>query len=179
MPKHTTKSKPDNESADSGLMRFQDDIFERSPYRLAFHIHDVSRLRKTVLDQLLKPHGVTRSQWWVLANLARNRERTLSQVELGRVLDMGKASIGSLVHRMESAGLVARVSSPDDGRAKHVMLTDQGLQKLRLMTEIAAPTNEKIVEGISGRDLRVATKVLSTMKHNLKNIFAEEDERQE
>ncbi len=176
MSKQIKKTKQVAGNEANSLARFQDDIFERSPYRLAFHVHDVSRMRKTLIDQLLKPHGVTRSQWWVLANLARNRERTLSQVELGRVLDMGKASIGALIHRMEVAGFVARISSPDDGRAKHVMLTDEGLRKLREMTEIAAPANEKIVEGISAQDLEIATKVLSTMKHNLKSIFAEEED---
>ncbi len=175
MPKQTRKATPRvaPEKAIEREAQLQDDIFERSPYRIAFHIHDVSRMRKTLIDQILKPHGVTRSQWWVLANLARNRTRTLSQVELGRVLDMGKASVGTLVQALEKTGLVARVPAPDDARAKHVMLTDKGLKKLQGMTEIAAPTNDQIIAGIDQKDLNVATRVLSTMKHNLKTIFEE------
>ena len=45
------------------------------PFRLGFLIHDVSRLRRTVVDKALRPLGVTRSQWWVLANL-RSEEHT-------------------------------------------------------------------------------------------------------
>ena len=40
--------------------------------RIGVLIHDVSRLRRTVVDHALGPMGVTRSQWWVLANLSRH-----------------------------------------------------------------------------------------------------------
>src|SRR5438067_11869208 len=39
--------------------------------RLGFLVHDVSRLRRKAIDRVLKPLGVTRSQWWVLAFLSR------------------------------------------------------------------------------------------------------------
>ena len=45
---------------------------EEHPFRIGFLIHDVSRLRRTVVDKALRPIGVTRSQWWVLANLSRH-----------------------------------------------------------------------------------------------------------
>ena len=37
--------------------------------RIGFLIHDVSRLRRNTFDQYMKPLGVTRSQWWVIAHL--------------------------------------------------------------------------------------------------------------
>jgi hypothetical protein len=37
-----------------------------SEFRIGFLVHDVSRLRQTVFDQAMKPHGVTRAQWWAL-----------------------------------------------------------------------------------------------------------------
>jgi len=175
-PKRNAKAKIPTETAVHKIALAQDDIFERSPYRIAFHVHDVSRMRKTLIDQILRPHGVTRSQWWVLANLARNRSRSLSQVELGRLLDMGKASVGTLIQALEKSGLVARVPAPDDARAKQVMLTNEGLKKLQGMTDITQPTNDRIVDGISQKDMDVAIRVLSTMKHNLKTIFEESEE---
>ena len=35
--------------------------------RLGFLMHDVSRLRRGVFDEFMKPVGLTRSQWWILA----------------------------------------------------------------------------------------------------------------
>ena len=43
-----------------------------SEFRIGFLVHDVSRLRQTVFDQAMKPHGVTRAQWWALAQLTRH-----------------------------------------------------------------------------------------------------------
>src|ERR1700745_1841291 len=40
--------------------------------RLSFLIHDVSRMRRSAYDQFMKPLGVTRAQWWVLAYLSRH-----------------------------------------------------------------------------------------------------------
>ena len=56
--------------------------------RLGFLVHDVSRLRRRVVDKALKPLGVTRSQWWVLAFLSRSDG--MSQVALADELDLGK-----------------------------------------------------------------------------------------
>lgn len=41
-------------------------------FRIGFLVHDVSRMRRTLFDQEMKPLGITRSQWWVLAQLSRS-----------------------------------------------------------------------------------------------------------
>ncbi|RYD91977.1 MAG: MarR family transcriptional regulator, partial [Sphingomonadales bacterium] len=66
--------------------------------RLGFLIHDVSRLRRTVTDRALRPLGITRSQWWVLAYLSRRDGMT--QSALAADLDLTKVGVGGLVSRM-------------------------------------------------------------------------------
>ena len=153
----------------------QVDVIQDSPHRIAFYIHDVSRMRKTVIDQVLKPHGITRSQWWVLANLARHGDKTLTQVELGNLMDMKKVSVGALITKMEKAGYVYREPSPEDGRAKLVHLTEKGVDALQAMTDIANPTNEAINKGISKKDLETATRVLRQMKNNVRAQLEEQE----
>src|SRR4030095_15963106 len=70
--------------------------------RFGFLIHDVSRLRRGVVDRSLKPLGITRSQWWVLAFLSRRDGMT--QTALADDLDLTKVAIGGLLDRMEAAG---------------------------------------------------------------------------
>ena len=69
--------------------------------RFGFLIHDVSRLRRVVVDRALKPLGITRSQWWVLAFLSRRDGMT--QTALAADLDLTKVAIGGLLDRMEEA----------------------------------------------------------------------------
>ncbi len=74
--------------------------------RFGFLIHDVSRLRRVAVDRALKPLGITRAQWWVLAFLSRRDGMT--QTALAADLDLTKVAIGGLLDRMESAGFVER-----------------------------------------------------------------------
>jgi DNA-binding MarR family transcriptional regulator len=82
--------------------------------RFGFLIHDVSRLRRVVVDRALKPLGITRSQWWVLAFLSRRDGMT--QTALAADLDLTKVAIGGLLDRMEAAGFVERRADQSDGR---------------------------------------------------------------
>src|ERR1700747_2417675 len=82
--------------------------------RFGFLIHDVSRLRRIVVDRSLKPLGITRSQWWVLAFLSRRDGMT--QTALATDLDLTKVAIGGLLDRMEDAGFVERRADRNDGR---------------------------------------------------------------
>src|SRR6201993_5559851 len=82
--------------------------------RLGFLIHDVSRLRRSAFDRVLKPLNVTRSQWWVLAYLSR--EDGVTQSQLAEELDLGKVAVGGLIDRLEKSGLVRRDPDPLDRR---------------------------------------------------------------
>lgn len=135
-------------------------------FRLGFLIHDVSRLRRTVVDKALKPLGVTRSQWWVLANLSRDGDGMM-QTELAKVLDIGKVALGGLLDRLEANGYVARKADPEDRRAKRVELTADGATLLAAIQERAAVINGEMMVGISEDEILVAEDILSRLKQRL------------
>lgn len=62
--------------------------------RIGFLVHDVSRMRRTLFDQAMKPLGITRSQWWVLSQLSRHTRTGMLQTDLARDLDVGKVTVG-------------------------------------------------------------------------------------
>lgn len=139
----------------------------REQLRLGFLIHDVSRLRKTLFDQRLKELGITRSQWWVLANLSRHGDEPISQVDLARLMDMKKVTLGGLLDRMEAAEFVSRERSPTDRRINYVKVSKKGMKTLAVIQSIGIPVNDEITKGISSKDLAIATKVIQRMKSNI------------
>ncbi|MFP1644674.1 MarR family winged helix-turn-helix transcriptional regulator [Pontitalea aquivivens] len=133
--------------------------------RLGYLIHDVSRLRRVCFDRELAPLGITRSQWWVLAFIARNNG--LPQTQLANELEVGKVALGSLVDKLQASGLVERVPDKEDRRVKRVFLTDKARHVIGEITPVNKAFNELILAEISQEDLETTARTLFKMKQNL------------
>lgn len=144
-------------------------------FATGFLVHDVSRLRKKVVDHELKPLGITRSQWWVLVNIARYAQDGIAQTELARLMSVGKVSLGGLIDRMEAAGWLERLPDPQDRRAKKVVMTDAGESLLKEMQGIASGINKRIMKGITKEQNKLLDGMLKTMKHNLLQMGAADE----
>ena len=85
---------------------YLDDRMEDGEFRVDRSIY----LDDALFDQEMKPLGITRSQWWVLAQLSRSlgtegAEAGMAQTKLARILDMGKAPMTGLIDRLEASGV--------------------------------------------------------------------------
>jgi DNA-binding MarR family transcriptional regulator len=174
---NTKSATPDPAMPSKGTARKQGrgpriDDSDNWDQRLGFLMHDVSRLRRSVFNGYVKPLGVTRSQWWVLAHLSRHDG--MIQRDLAGVLELGKAPLGGLIDRLEASGFVERRSDPIDRRAKRVYLSAKGLQIIREMSRQSHAMSERMLEGLSP-DARVAlADLLMKVKLNLQAMKAEE-----
>ncbi|SEJ83004.1 Transcriptional regulator SlyA [Marinovum algicola] len=133
--------------------------------RFAYLIHDVSRLRRSMFDRWLSPHGITRSQWWVLAFLTR--QDGLPQSELAHELDVGKVALGALIDRLEVAGLVRRRADKKDRRVKRIFLTPRANGLLKTVWRANKDFNDQVLSGIPMKNLHVAGATLDKLKQNL------------
>lgn len=133
--------------------------------RFGFLIHDVSRLRRVVVDRALKPLGITRSQWWVLAFLSRRDGMT--QTALAADLDLTKVAIGGLLDRLEAAGFVERRADQNDGRARRVYLTRTGAKMVSAIRENVESIELEILSRVPEDALSQAADTLRTLKDTL------------
>ena len=142
------------------------------PYtRIGFLVHDVSRMRRTLFDQEVRPLGITRAQWWALANLSRHEPEGMIQSELARLLDVGKVTIGGLIDRLEASGHVERRPDEHDRRLKRIFITDLGYALIEAMAETGRRVNSRIMQDISANKIRIAEEVMHQMKNNLRAIL--------
>jgi DNA-binding MarR family transcriptional regulator len=91
----------------------------------------------------------------------------MMQTELAKVMDVGKVTLGGLIDRLETSGLLKRVADPSDRRAKRVVMTPRGTKLLADMQGIAAQVNSMIMNGISRGDIARTETVLYKMKQQL------------
>ena len=148
-----------------------------SNLRFGFLIHDVSRLRRIVVDRALKPLGITRSQWWVLAFLSRRDGMT--QTALAADLDLTKVAIGGLLDRMETAEFVVRRADENDGRIRRVYLTKAGARMVTKIRKSVDQIETEILADVSEQQLSQAAEVLLKIKYTLLELSGAEGEEAE
>lgn len=135
--------------------------------RIGFLVHDVSRLRRTAFDHLMKPLKVTRSQWWVLSGLSDHGNHGITQTALARLLDLGKVALGGIVDRLEDRGLVKRRADADDQRINRVFLTRKGVLVLHRVSRIGKTLDARVMRGVPVARQKMLAQCLHAMKTNL------------
>ena len=145
--------------------------------RFGFLIHDVSRLRRVAVDRALKPLGITRAQWWVLAFLSRRDGMT--QTALAADLDLTKVAIGGLLDRMEAAGFVERRADQNDGRARRVYLTRAGSRLVGSIRDSVESVELEILGRIPEEAMAQASETLRALKETLLEMLGGESEVEE
>jgi len=144
--------------------------------RFGFLIHDVSRLRCIVVDRVLKPLGITRSQWWVLAFLSRRDG--MAQTALASDLDLTKVAVGNLLDRLEATGFIERRNDVSDGRTRRVFLTRQGSRLISTIRKAVEPVERDLLTGISDADFDRTAETLRSLKRRLLVMIGEDANEQ-
>jgi len=142
--------------------------------RFGFLVHDVSRLRRVVIDRALKPLGITRSQWWVLAFLSRRDGMT--QTALASDLDLTKVAIGGLLQRMEAAGIVVRRADESDARIRRVFLTRTGTKLVGKIRDQVEGVEDEILGPATDDELFTTVTTLRRMKETLLRMIGDDAE---
>lgn len=138
--------------------------------RAGYLLHDVSRLRRNVLDQAMRPHGITRAQWWILSNLYGSEREGIIQSDLARLLEISRVALGEAIDRLEASGYLRRVPDKVDRRANRLLITSEGREVVGKVQILSESIEEKILAGISLKDRTVLEKLLVRLKRNLQTL---------
>jgi MarR family transcriptional regulator for hemolysin len=141
--------------------------FERE---LAFLLVDAGRKLNDAYDLSMKPLGLTRSQWRVVAYVSRTPG--VSQTEVAESIECSRMAITSLLDRMQSKGLVERREVENDRRVRAVFLTDKGSALVRQMNKTAVRVLEQVFAGTTPADRQQLQQLLETLKANSAEIAA-------
>ena len=143
-------------------------------HTLGFLLHDAARLLRKRFDQKARHLGLTRSQWQVLAHVARNEG--LHQGALAEILELEPITLVRLIDRLEAAGLVERRAHATDRRLKLLHLTDKARPVLGTMRALGATVREEALAGIPTAQREELTQALLAMRANLTRVAVDTDE---
>ncbi len=114
------------------------------------HIRRLHQIAVAVFLQEAQVHGVTPVQYAALqaiANAPGTDQRTLAAT-----IGLDTSTIGGVIDRLETRGLVQRSPSPQDRRVRLLSLTDEGRALLRAAVPSMLQAQERILAPLPKRD---------------------------
>lgn len=116
--------------------------------------------------------GLSTGRYRLLADLEDNGGEELPS-QLANNLGVTRATITGLIDTLERDGLVARRASASDGRQKSVVLTKQGVNKLREMAPEHFARLEAMVELLTTEERSVFLDLLERVTEGISALTAE------
>lgn len=138
---------------------------------IGFLVSDAHHMVTAVIDKIMAPLGLTRSQLRVLLFLMRQDGYT--QVELAEQLEIGKVAMGGLLDRLGKKALINRRADPKDKRAKRIYLSKKINKLYSPMEELGDGLMEKLLADIDQKQQKQFVNNLKILKRNCKQILEE------
>ena len=128
----------------------------------------------------LKPLGITRAQWAVLAKVERTEG--LKQSELAEQMEMQPITLTRLIDRLCDNGWIERRSDDTDRRVNRLYLRKAARPLLGKLGGLRSELTATALDGISPADAHRLLSQLETIKENVRNAIqnsAEEPPKKE
>jgi DNA-binding MarR family transcriptional regulator len=155
------------EEAEPEIHEHDDFLFkDRLPYQMQF----IARLLQIDYMSRITGTGIAPAQAFVLGELWMTEP--LSQVELARRLDIGKATVGQTLNRLERAGLIERRRLATDRRVIMIHLTEQGWALRDPLKNAARAQLDMLDERLGADEVRRMTDLLTRAAGQLRRSIA-------
>lgn len=117
------------------------------------------------LSERLAPHGITFRQAQVFGWLAMSGE--LAQSELAAKMLVEPPTVVRLLDRLEAAGLIQRVTVPEDRRRHVVRLTSAAAAVWKQITSVARELRQEAAQVLTQEELETLKKLLERVHGHL------------
>ncbi len=116
-----------------------------SESNFGFLLHDISRLLRKRFDRRARDLGLTKSQWIVMAHLARHEG--IKQSGLAEILEIEPITLARHLDRLGETGWIERRADPADRRVWRLHLTNKSRP---LLNDLGALVDDTMEEALAG-----------------------------
>jgi MarR family transcriptional regulator, transcriptional regulator for hemolysin len=132
---------------------------------IALKLSVIARQMRLDFDQGVKPRGLTRAKWTLIAAVARNPGAT--QRLIAQALEVSEITVGRLIDRLCAEGYLKRREDPSDRRAYRLYLAAGAQPVLEKLDELAKIHEAEIFAGFDSEDLEKFDELLEAIARNL------------
>lgn len=120
------------------------------------------------VNDLLRPHELTYSQWQVLSLVGKRSPTPATQRDIQTCMRVEAATLTGVVDGLVRRGWLLRRENAADRRVNELLLTDAGLAVYeKLAPWVSAQVRERLQRGLSPGQVALAREVLQQMAQNL------------
>jgi DNA-binding MarR family transcriptional regulator len=131
-----------------------------------FTLMKAAQVWRTEAGLALREHGLTVPQFFVVMALyrqARHDWDPLTQAEVGVRLGMDANTTSQIVRALERRGLLTRTAHPEDGRARALGLTADGIERGRAASATARKLNDVFFSAVAPEQQQAFGAILETL----------------
>ena len=143
--------------------------FEDIRHEAMLSIVRTATLASSLAAKILRQFDLTEAQFNVLFAL-KYKTRAITQVELGRRLVVTRATVTSVLDKLESKGYVERRDVPDNRRSYHVELTKAGRKLVDEVEPVYRDSIHYVLEYLDEDEVRSLIDVLEPARARLREL---------
>jgi DNA-binding MarR family transcriptional regulator len=151
------------------MSKLQEEIKQAKPFE-SLHQELWLNLSRTAaalgheVEQTLRPHGLSPTQYNVLRILRGAGENGLVQHEVGARLVAEVPDVPRILSRMETAGWVKRTRGTSDRRVVQATLTPDGMKLVNDLDDVMRVAQNELFEGMSDAEMNQLCELLVTAR---------------
>lgn len=127
------------------------------------------RLWRAIIDNRLKPLGLTQTLWVTLHNI-HELPAEQSQIQLAKAIGIEQPSLVRTLDQLEYKGLIVRSTCAEDRRAKRISLTEQAAPIIEQLESVILQSRNDILQGLSSEDRQQLKSLISRLEENIVEI---------
>ena len=131
------------------------------------------RMWRAVIDNRLKPLGLTQTLWVTLHNI-HQLPPDQSQIQLAKAIGIEQPSLVRTLDQLEQKGLISRTPCADDRRAKRITLTEAATPIIEQLERVINRSREDILDGISAEEIDSIVNVIARLEKNIVELQGKE-----
>ncbi|MFT3989254.1 MarR family winged helix-turn-helix transcriptional regulator [Aestuariivirga sp.] len=136
-------------------------------------IVETARAIRLLVEQRLRPYGMTRVQYSTLARLARQDGQI--QTELAEGLEVQPIAMVRVADQLSAEGLIERRQDPADRRCNRLYITAAGQERIAGMDDFKEQLADELFDGVAETDIHRMMATLDHLHRNLKIMQAADE----
>ena len=98
-----------------------------------------------------------------------NKKQTCTAIDIAQFMNRDKAQVTRLLNELIKQTLIEKVPNPEDKRSQRLLVTSEGLEILAQLATIDTKMNERMMKGISQKELEEFERITGLMTNNLQH----------